>query len=140
MLHRIYPADPFRTMELFFDAMRPSARPSNRAVRKPGLAQLREEDQHFVLTAELPGVAPDQLELSADEEWIELRATRTLAAPEGYVALRRERSEYEFHRRFALPKRIDNQRVEATLRDGVLTVTLPKHASATPRTIEVKAA
>jgi HSP20 family protein len=140
MLTRIYPADPFRTMELFFDAMRPNARPTNRAIRKPGLAQLREEEQSFVLTAELPGVALEHIELSADDEWVELKATRNLAAPEGFKPLRRERSEYELHRRFALPKRIDNQRIEATLRDGVLTVTLPKHASASPRTIEVKAA
>jgi HSP20 family protein len=144
MLHRIHPADPFRTMELFFDAMRaPGLRrgtTANRAIRQPGLAQLREEDEHFVLSAELPGVSPDKLELAAGDDWIELRASREVAVPEGFELLRRERADYQFNRRFALPKRIVSDKVEATLRDGLLTVTLPKHASAGPRTIEVKAA
>jgi HSP20 family protein len=144
MLHRIHPADPFRSMELFFDAMRGpglrrSAAPS-RVVRKPGVATLREEDTSFVLSAELPGIAPEQLELAAGDDWIELRATRSIAVPEGFKPLRRERADYEFKRRFTMPKRIAGEGVEATLRDGRLTVTLPKQANASPRTIAVKAA
>jgi HSP20 family protein len=145
MLHRIHPADPFRTMELFFDAMRaPGLRRGAAApspmIRKPGLAQWREEDEQFVLTAELPGVAPERLELAAGDDWIELRATRELTVPEGFELLRRERADYQFSRRFTLPKRIASERVEATLREGLLTITLPKHAAAGPRTIEIKAA
>jgi HSP20 family protein len=144
MLHRIHPADPFRTMELFFDAMRaPGLRRGptpNRVIRKPGVATLREDEDNFVLAAELPGIAPEQLELAAGDDWIELRATRELNVPEGFELRRRERSDYQFGRRFTLPKRIASERVEATLRDGLLIVTLPKHASASPRTIEVKAA
>lgn len=144
MLHRIHPADPFRTMDLFFDAMRaPGLRRGpapSRAVRKPGLAQLREEDEQFVLSAELPGIAPERLELAAGDDWLELRASRELSVPEGYELLRRERPDYQFSHRFTLPKRIASEGVEATLRDGLLTITMPKHASAGPRTIEVKAA
>jgi HSP20 family protein len=138
MLHRIHPADPFRTMELFFDAMRgPGLR---RGTRQPGIVQLREEDEQFVLLAELPGMSPDRLELSAGDDWIELRAARELGVPEGFELRRRERADYQFNRRFALPRRIASEKVEATLRDGRLTVRIPKHASAGPRTIEVKAA
>ncbi|MFV8750562.1 Hsp20/alpha crystallin family protein [Nannocystaceae bacterium ST9] len=143
MLHRIHPTDPFRTMELFFDAMRtPTLRreAASRVVRKPGVAQIREEDERFVLSAELPGIAPERLELAAGDDWIELRATREVALPEGFKPVRRERANYQFSRRFTLPKRIASDAVEATLREGVLTVTLPKHAGANPRTIEVKAA
>jgi HSP20 family protein len=138
MLHRIHPADPFRTMELFFDAMR--APELRRVIRKPNHAQWREEDERFVLTAELPGVGPERLELAAGDDWIELRATRELTVPEGFELLRRERANYEFKRRFNLPKRIASERVEATLREGLLTITVPKHAAAGPRTIEIKAA
>lgn len=144
MLHRIHPADPFRSMELFFDAMRaPGLRRSaapNRVVRKPAVAQVREEDSSFVLTAELPGIAPEQLELAAGDDWIELRATRAVSVPEGFKPLRRERADYQFQRRFTLPKRIASEGVEATLRDGQLIITLPKQANASPRTIAVKAA
>lgn len=144
MLHRIHPADPFRTLDLFFDAMRtPGLRRGpqpSRVVRKPALAHLREDEGQFVLAVDLPGVSPERLELAVGDDWIELRATRELSVPEGFQLIRRERSEYQFSRRFALPKRIDSERVDATLRDGQLVVTLPKHASAGPRTIEVKAA
>jgi HSP20 family protein len=101
---------------------------------------LEEGEQAFTLRAELPGLDPAKLELSVGDEWIELSAKRETKAPEGYTALRRERSNYEFERRINLPKRIDADKVEATLRDGVLTVTLPKHAAAQPRQISIKAA
>lgn len=144
MLHRIHPADPFRSIELLFDAMRgPAPRRTSvpsRLVRKPGVAQLREEDERFVLSAELPGIAPEQLELAAGDDWIELRATREVSVPEGFKPLRRERADYQFSRRFTFPKRITSEGVEATLRDGLLTVMLPKQANSTPRTIAVKAA
>ena len=73
MLHRIHTADPFRPlafgpMDLFFDAMRaPTLRrvaSPSRVVRNPGGALLREEDDRFVLSAELPGIAPEGLEIT----------------------------------------------------------------------------
>ena len=97
-------------------------------------------EQAFTLRAELPGLAPDTLQLSVGDDWIELSVKRDLQIPEGYVPLRRERSAYEFERRINLPKRIDTDKVTATLRDGLLTVTAPKHASVQPRQIEIKAA
>ncbi len=149
MLHRIHTADPFRPlafgpMDLFFDAMRaPTLRrvaSPSRVVRNPGGASLREEDDRFVLSAELPGIAPEGLEITVGDDWIELRAKRELTLPEGFKPLRRERADYQLARRFTLPKRIASEGVEATLREGVLSVTLPKHAAAGPRTIAVKAA
>lgn len=144
MLHRIHPTDPFRSMELFFDAMRtPTLRRAatpTLVIRKPGVVQIREQDESFVLSAELPGIAPEGLELAVGDDWIELRATREPSVPEGFVPVRRERSSYQLVRRFTLPKRIASERVEATLREGVLTVTLAKLVDASPRTIAVKAA
>ena len=140
LIHRFKPTDHFRTMDMLFDAILPPGRRATHFHRKPARLSLDDGEQAFTLRAELPGLAPEQLELSVGDDWIELAAKREVAVPEGYTVLRRERSPYEFERRINLPKRIDGDKVEAVLRDGVLTVTMPKHASLQPRQIAIKAA
>ncbi len=141
LMHRFNPTDHFRTMDMLFDAiMPPTGRRATHFARKPGKLSLEDGEQAFTLRAELPGLDPATLELSVGEDWIELSAKREVAVPEGYEPLRRERGSYEFSRRINLPKRIDGDKVEAELRDGVLVVTLPKHASAQPRQVTIKAA
>jgi HSP20 family protein len=140
LIHRFKPTDHFRTMDMLFDAIMPTGPRATHFTRKPARLSIDDGEQAFTLRAELPGLAPDALELSVGDDWIELSAKRDLKVPEGYVPLRRERNAYEFERRINLPKRIDASQVEATLRDGLLTVTLPKHASIQPRQITIKAA
>jgi HSP20 family protein len=140
LIHRFKPTDHFRTMDMLFDAIMPPGPRATHFTRKPARLSLDDGEQAFTLRAELPGLAPEALELSVGDEWIELSVKRDPQIPEGYVPLRRERSAYEFERRINLPKRIDTDQVTATLRDGLLTVTAPKHASTQPRQIEIKAA
>ncbi|PRQ04804.1 Hsp20/alpha crystallin family protein [Enhygromyxa salina] len=140
LIHRFNPTDHFRTMDMLFDAIMPPGRRATHFVRKPARVSLDDSEQAFTLRAELPGLKPEQLELSVGEDWIELGAKRETQYPEGYTPLRRERNSYEFERRVNLPKRVDAENVTAQLRDGVLTVTLPKHASVQPRQIAVQAA
>ncbi|PRP90309.1 18 kDa heat shock protein [Enhygromyxa salina] len=140
LIHRFNPNDHFRTMDMLFDAIMPNGRRATNFVRKPARLTLADEEQAFILRAELPGLDPEALELSVGDDWIELTAKRETAVPEGYTALRRERGAYELQRRINLPKRIDQGAVEAQLRDGVLRVSLPKHASVQPRQITIKAA
>lgn len=140
LIHRFNPTDHFRTMDMLFDAIMPPGRRATHFVRKPARVSLDDGEQAFTVRAELPGLKAEQLELSVGEDWIEFSAKRELTAPEGYTALRRERSPYVFERRVNLPKRIDGEKVEAQLRDGVLTITLPKHASVQPRQIAIQAA
>ena len=140
LIHRFKPTDHFRTMGMLFDAIMPPGPRATHFTRKPARLSLDDGEQAFTLRAELPGHPPDTLQLSAGDDWIELSVKRDLQIPEGYVPLRRERSAYEFERRINLPKRIDTDKVTATLRDGLLTVTAPKHASVQPRQIEIKAA
>jgi HSP20 family protein len=140
LIHRFKPTDHFRTMDMLFDAIMPPGPRATHFTRKPARLSLDDGEQAFTLRAELPGLAPDALQLSVGDDWIELSVKRELQVPEGYVPLRRERSAYEFERRINLPKRIDTDKVQATLRDGLLTVTAPKHVSVQPRQIEIKAA
>jgi HSP20 family protein len=94
----------------------------------------------FVLRADVPGLTENDFQISVAGNTVTLRGERKVEAPEGYSAHRRERSTVRFDRSFELPARIDAEKVTATLKHGVLTLTLPKVAEAQPRQISVKAA
>lgn len=93
----------------------------------------------FVVSAELPGLAQKDLDLQVTSTTVTLRGERKAEAPQGYTVHRSERSGYRFARSFEVPSKIDPDKVEATLVNGVLTVTLPKAAEAQPKQITVKA-
>ena len=140
LIHRFNPTDHFRTMDMLFDAIMPPGRRPTHFGRKPARLSVEHNETEFVREAELPGLSPEQLELSVGADWIEISAKRELDVPEGYSPIRRERANYRFERRINLPARVDGDAVEATLRDGLLKVTLPKHASVQPRQVTIKAA
>src|SRR5437870_1416132 len=90
---------------------------------------LFETPSEFVLTAELPGLSRPQIDIQADEFRILIRGARS-AAPGADLPCeqfhRVERGHGSFSRAFTLPQAIDVDRVQADLKDGVLTLTLPK--------------
>ena len=92
----------------------------------------------FVVRADVPGLAEKDIELSATATTLTLKGKRTIEAPKGYSTHRNERSSFSFARTFELPAKVDSERVEARLENGVLTVTLPKAAEAQPKQISVK--
>lgn len=100
---------------------------------------LEDNGAAFVVHAELPGLAQKDLDLQVTATTVTLRGERKAEAPQGYTAHRSERSGYRFARSFEVPSKIDPEKVEATLVNGVLTVTLPKAAEAQPKQITVKA-
>jgi HSP20 family protein len=102
-------------------------------------AELRDAGNEFVVSIDLPGVTDKDVELSVSGDNLYVKATRNSAAPEGYTALRKERASYTFEHAWRLPTAVEAQKTEAKLRDGVLTITLPKTPSAQPRQIQVKA-
>jgi HSP20 family protein len=65
---------------------------------------------------------------------------RRVQTPEGYSAHRQERAAINFSRSFALPCRVNADRTSASVKNGILTVTLEKAADAMPRQIAIKAA
>ena len=102
-------------------------------------ASLRDTKEAFVLTAEVPGLSDKDLEIAATSESLTVSGERKAGAPEGYAAHRRERGDYRFSRSFAMPARVDVERISAEVRNGLLTVTLPKHPEVRPKPIAVKA-
>ena len=101
---------------------------------------LYETADDYVLTAELPGLARDQIEIHAEDSRIVIRGAR-LAGPDRDIPCeqyhRVERGHGRFSRGFALPEPIDVEAVKADLKDGVLTVILPKAADRGARRIAV---
>ena len=98
-----------------------------------------ESDQAFIFTAELPGLEPQDVKVTFENGVLTLSGERTEKAPEGYKLRRRERRSSRFERRWQLGSRVDANDTEASFKDGVLTVTVPKAAEAKPLQIEVKA-
>jgi HSP20 family protein len=100
---------------------------------------MSEDDSNLYVRAELPGVAPEDIEMTTKENNLILKGERKIA-PEGEKVSyhRRERDAGKFRRIISLPTRVDSDKVTAVCTNGVLTVTLPKAAEAKPRQITVK--
>ena len=101
---------------------------------------LYETSAEFVLTAELPGLARNQIEIHAEDNRIVIRGERG-KGPGPDVPCeqyhRVERGHGRFSRAFALPEAVDVDAVTADLKDGILTVTIPKAASRGTRRVNV---
>lgn len=88
---------------------------------------VREEEGEIVITADLPGVQKEDINLKADSEGVEISAESTAEIQEeNEKYLRRERSSRQYRRRVAWPTEIDAETVEAEYSDGVLTVRAEK--------------
>lgn len=95
-------------------------------------------EEHVVLTAELPGVDPDSLDISVVADTATLSGSRDLETPGDEARYHRhERWHGTFNRTVQLPFRIDADKVDASFRNGVLKVTLPRAAEDRPRRISL---
>jgi len=101
---------------------------------------LYETPTEFVLSAELPGLSRDQIEIHAEDTRITIRGARA-ASPGREIPCeqyhRVERGHGRFSRAFSLPEAIDVDAITADLREGVLTITVPKAANRGSRRINV---
>ncbi len=98
---------------------------------------LLEKGDRFEVQAEIPGLAKEDLTIKIQGNYLEISGKRAVAAPEGYKAHRNERAETSFSRSFTLPDEVDAEKVEATLKDGILHLSLPKSETAKPRQITI---
>jgi HSP20 family protein len=99
---------------------------------------IKEEEQQFVLTADLPGVDPKDIEVTLEKGVLTLRGRRASESRDEKAGFRRvERVTGEFFRRFSLPDTADSQAVKAKHVNGVLEIVIPKQPSVLPRRISV---
>ena len=101
-------------------------------------AQLLDRGSNIVLYAEVPGLADKDIKITMNQDVLTLEGERQVTPPEGYSVHRQERSSVRFARSFTLPFKADVERVGAIVRDGVLTITLPKTPESQPRRIAVR--
>jgi len=93
---------------------------------------------HFEVIAELPGFSKENLNIKIQGNYLEISGTHQPDAPENYSVHRVERGTTSFSRSFTLPSDVDSGKVEATLKNGLLVLTLPKAEAAKPKQITVK--
>jgi HSP20 family protein len=99
---------------------------------------LYDAGDHLEMKAEVPGLAKDDLSIRIQGNYLEISGIRKPDAPKGYSAHRVERGTSSFTRSFTLPADVDASKVEASLQNGLLSLTLPKAEAAKPKQITIK--
>lgn len=100
---------------------------------------VKEEDNRYVLHADLPGVEPKDIDITLEQGVLTIRGRRELTTTEDEPGYRRvERVAGSFFRRFTLPDTADAEKISAEYRNGVLELVIPKQPKVQPRRISVK--
>jgi HSP20 family protein len=94
---------------------------------------------NLVVKADVPGLSEKDVHVTLNESGLAISGQRTVAPPEGYSAHRQERSSFSFSRSLTLPCKVNPEQTQASVKNGVLTVTLAKAPEAQPRQIAVQA-
>ena len=124
--------DPFRDL----DRLAAGLLDTRRGPRRMPMDLYRDGD-HYVLTADLPGIDPGSVDVDVDGQLLTIRAERTLSEGEGVKWITREREAASFLRQLNLGQGIDTDGIAATYNNGVLTVTIPVSEKAKPRKVHV---
>ena len=127
-----------RQMEKWHGALTEGALPMPAAGVFP-LTNVTEDKDNYYVRAELPGINTDDLDIQVTEKSISISGERKIPVEGNNVTYhRRERDAGKFSRSINLPEDIDTGNVDASLKNGVLTVIIPKAEIAKPRQIPVK--
>lgn len=133
-----------RRMDRIWDEVEPSwqgTAPGSSALSASTFPKINLHDggSNLVLKADVPGVSESDVQVTLNENGVAISGERKVVAPEGYSAHRQERAHLKFSRSFALPCKVNPEQATASVKDGVLTITLAKAAEAQPRQITVRA-
>lgn len=99
-----------------------------------------EDAQGITLQADLPGVSRDRLDIQVDKDTLAIEAQVAIEMPKAMEALYADMRATRFRRSFALSHELDTEKVSAEMKDGVLTLRIPKRAEVQPRKIQVNVA
>ncbi len=125
-----------RELNRFFDD-RPAGHLADGANWSPQV-DISETEQSFVVTADMPGVKPEDMEISLHQGVLTIRGKRnTDSEVTESNFTRRERIRGTFYRQFNLPETADEETVSAKSNNGVLEITIPKAQKARPISISV---
>jgi HSP20 family molecular chaperone IbpA len=97
-----------------------------------------EDAEGITLQLDMPGVAKDRLDIQADKTNLVIEGSAHIDMPQGMEALYAEVRSTVFRRSFTLSSELEAEKIDASLKDGVLTVRVPRRAELRPRKIEVR--
>lgn len=102
------------------------------------LVTIIEEESGFTLKAEMPGVPKEAVKVQVENNTLVLEGEIQLATPNAMESTHAEVRSAHYKRAFTLSRELDASKIEASQRDGVLTLHIPKVAQAQPRKIDVQ--
>ena len=97
-----------------------------------------EDESGITLQADMPGVSRERLEIHIDRDTLAIQGEAELPLPEGLEAIYADIRSTRYQRSFTLSHELNGDEAEATLKDGVLTLRIPKRQQYQPRKIEVR--
>lgn len=98
-------------------------------------ADIYETDSGYRIALDLPGIDREALEIDIDDNRLVVKGTRTIAEPKQH---RTERPRGKFLRTFSVPAAVDQAKIGAEFKDGVLQIRLPKRTEQKPKKIDIK--
>ena len=99
---------------------------------------LADAGDKVLVTAEVPGLSEKDVSVAIEQDVLSIAGERRVQAPEGYSIHRQERGDFKFARSISMPCKVEAEKATATVRDGVLSIALPKVPEAQPKRIEVR--
>lgn len=98
-------------------------------------ADIYETESGYLIAMDLPGIDRQALEIDVDENRLVVKGTRVIDEPKQHRA---ERPRGKFLRTFSVPGSVDQGKIAAEYKDGVLQIGLPKHGEQKPKKIDIK--
>ncbi len=99
---------------------------------------LYDSGEQLELKVELPGFAREDIHIRLQGNYLEISGSRKTAGPDGYTIHRQERENPTFTRSMTLPIEVDSGKTTASIRNGILSLTLPKSIAARPQQITIR--
>jgi HSP20 family protein len=100
---------------------------------------LYDNGESLIVLSTVPGLKEEDISITTHGDVVTISGERKIDPPEGYSVHRLERPSFKFSRSFLVPVKVDYDKTVATLKDGILTVMLPKSPEAQPKRISIKA-
>jgi len=109
---------------------------TERAIRPP--VDIFEDDTGITVQADMPGVSKEQLEIKIDNDTLSIEGKAEISMLDGMEPLYADVRSTRYQRSFSLSSELDGEKADASLKDGVLMLRIPKHKQYQPYKIEVR--
>ncbi len=103
------------------------------------VSRITESEEAFTLTMELPGVSEKQVELTLEDRTLTVTAENEVGSFKEHTLVLNEIQEVRYRAAFEIPERVDTAKLQASCKNGMLVLTLPKREEVKPRRIAITA-